>query len=75
MYGDRLMQPEMMLLSKSKKGHFLDFGNGINKRHFKKTRGTPTNLRGAQFGKHGPRGTKTFHKILRGTSTKKVKKH
>ena len=43
--------------------------------HRKKTRGTPANLRGAQFGKHWSRGTKTFHKILRGTSAKKVKKH
>ena len=47
----------------------------MNRSHIKKTSGTPANLRGAQFGKHWSRGTKTFHKILRGTRAKKVKKH
>ena len=53
----------------------LHWSASCENRHREKTRGAPANLRGAQFGKHWSRGTKTFHKILRGTRAKKVKKH
>ena len=71
------MQPKLMEISKNKKGHFLDFG-----RKMVSTEGTLKRFvaRLQIFAVHSLGNTglgvqKTFHKILRGASAKKVKKH